>query len=609
MTDRNERKLILGTPPQRTNPWLRLLMVGLMLIGIAQAGSEKGQKVSTDLDKKSRQTSVLLPSVSQDELVDVIVQFKHKPTMGHFRKVGALGGSLSRQLRSVKGGHFRLPLSAIHALASDPEVAYISPNRKLHVSSADYFRQTVGADIANSSGWTGQGITVAVIDSGISDHPDLYDSLGNSRVIYNESFVTTEGPADLFGHGTHVAGIIAGNGSSSQNDAYQVLGVSPNVYLVNLKVLDQNGSGTDSQTIAAIERAISLKDQYNIKVINLSLSRGVLESYTLDPLCQAVEAAYQAGIVVVVAAGNAGRIDTQGINGHGTITAPGNDPYVITVGATNTQGTSSMGDDLITTYSSRGPTVVDHIVKPDLVAPGNRITSLIDPNSALLNLMPQSAVFAQTTQSNSYFTLSGTSMATPVVSGAVALLLEKDSSLSPDTVKGRLMATANKNFVPGYYWYDTTENANRFLQQDLLTVGAGYLDIPAALASTDVATSAAVSPSLQLENDGSFSITTNSALGGSSSAWDATTIWGANNVTVTGSSVVWTIDGSTATLDASSVIWTFDGSDSSLGGSSVIWTVDGSDQGDQGSSVVWTLLDDGSDLGIAVIQSILRGGL
>ncbi len=349
MTDRNKRKLILGAPPQRANPWLRLLMVGLMLIGIAEAGSGQGQKVSADLDKKSRQTTELLPSVSQDELVDVIVQFKHKPTMGHFRKVGALGGSLSRQLQSVKGGHFRLPLSAVQALASDPEVAYISPNRKLRSSSVDYFRQAVGADIANNTGWTGQGVTVAIIDSGISDHPDLHDSLGSSRVVYNESFVSTESPADLYGHGTHVAGIIAGNGASSQNDAIQILGVSPNVYLVNLKVLDQNGTGTDAQTIAAIERAISLKNQYNIKVINLSLSRGVLESYTLDPLCQAVEAAYQAGIVVVVASGNAGRIDTQGINGYGTITAPGNDPYVITVGATNTRGTQSLTDDLVTT--------------------------------------------------------------------------------------------------------------------------------------------------------------------------------------------------------------------------------------------------------------------
>jgi serine protease AprX len=576
-------------------------MVGLMLVGIAEAGSSKGNqnKVSTDLNQKSQSATGLsqgLPLVSQGEIVDVIVQFKHKPHSEHFRKVEGLGGALERQLHSVKGGHFQLPLSAVQALASDPEVAYISPNRKTHTSSVDYYRQTVGADIANFNGWNGQGITVAVIDSGISDHPDLHDSLGNSRVIYNESFVSTESPADLFGHGTHVAGIIAGNGGSSQNDAYQVLGVSPNVYLVNLKVLDQNGTGTDAQTIAAIDRAIALKDQYNIRVINLSLSRGVRESYTLDPLCQAVEAAYQAGIVVVVAAGNAGRIDTQGINGYGTITAPGNDPYVITVGAANTRGTATSGDDLITTYSSKGPTVVDHIVKPDLVAPGHRITSLIDPNSTLLNLVPQAAVFSQTTQSNSYFMLSGTSMATPVVSGAAALLLQKDSTLSPDTVKGRLMATANKNFIPGYTWFDSTENANRYLRQDLFTIGAGYLNIPGALASTDIATLPAASPSVQIQSDGSVALSTNSALGGSN-GWAPSTIWGTSNVAVSGSSVIWTIDGSVGTLDGSSVIWTFDGSDASLGGSSVIWTIDGSDaQSDEATSVVWTILDDGSDL-------------
>ncbi len=196
-------------------------------------------------------------------------------------------------------------------------------------------------------------------------------------------------------------------------------------------------------------------------------------------------------------------------------------------------------------------------------------------------------------------------MATPVVSGAVALMLQKDSTLSPDTVKGRLMATANKNFVPGYTWHDSTLNIDRTLRHDLFTIGAGYLDIPAALASTDVATSPAVSPSIQLQSDGSVSINVTSALGGSGSVWNASTIWGANNVAVTGSSVVWTVDGASADLTPSSVIWTFDGSDASLviASSSVIWTIDGSDPGDQGSSVVWTILGDGSDL----LQVVLDG--
>src|SRR5208283_4443934 len=139
--------------------------------------------------------------------------------------------------------------------------------------------------------------------------------------------------------------------------------------------LDQTGAGTDSSVIAAIEQAIALKAKYNIRVINLSLGRPVYESYKADPLCQAVEQAWKAGITVVVAAGNYGRANPATTFGYGTITAPGNDPYVITVGAMNDKGTPTLTDDVITTYSSRGPTLYDMVAKPDIVAPGNLIDS------------------------------------------------------------------------------------------------------------------------------------------------------------------------------------------------------------------------------------------
>src|SRR5206468_11883701 len=130
-----------------------------------------------------------------------------------------------------------------------------------------------------------------------------------------------------------------------------LVGIAPNVNLIDLRVLDQNGVGSDSGVILAIETAIALRWQYNIRVINLSLGRPVYESYKLDPLCQAVEAAWQAGIVVVVAAGNDGRDNSANNNGYGTINAPGNDPYVITVGAMKSRGTPSRSDDAIATYS------------------------------------------------------------------------------------------------------------------------------------------------------------------------------------------------------------------------------------------------------------------
>src|SRR5262249_52090391 len=142
-------------------------------------------------------------------------------------------------------------------------------------------------------------------------------------------------------------------------------GLAPNANLINLRVLDQNGRGTDSGVIAAIQQAIQLKSKYNIRVMNLSLGRPVFESYAVDPLCQAVEKAWKAGVVVVVAAGNQGRDNSRGTEGYATIQAPGNDPVVITVGAMKTMGTPSRADDLIASYSSKGPTLVDHIVKPD----------------------------------------------------------------------------------------------------------------------------------------------------------------------------------------------------------------------------------------------------
>ena len=198
------------------------------------------------------------------------------------------------------------------------------------------------------------------------------------------------------------------------------MGVAPGVNLINLRALDENGSGTDSMVIAAIEKAIALKTLLNIRVINLSLGRPVYESYTQDPLCQAVEQAWKAGITVVVAAGNEGRDNSVGNEGYGTITAPGNDPYVITVGAMKTLATYPRTDDLIASYSSKGPTQIDHIVKPDVVAPGNQVVSLLAKNSStLIAANPNNAVQSSYYQgkgggvSKTYFTLSGTSMADP----------------------------------------------------------------------------------------------------------------------------------------------------------------------------------------------------
>src|SRR5262249_22414185 len=266
-----------------------------------------------------------------------------------------------------------------------------------------------------NAGYTGNNIGVAVIDSGIrTNHPDLAHD-GYSRVVYSQSFIAGLDASDQYGHGTHVAGIIGGNGYGS-NGYMQC--VASRVNLINLRVLDANGAGTDSAVVAAIQRAIQLKGQYNIRIINLSLGRRISESYTLDPICQAVEQAWKAGIVVVVAAGKYGQDNTMQTNGYCTITATGNDPYVITVVAVNNHGTDPTNDDSMTSFSSKGPSLLDHVIKPDLVAPGNRMVSLNSPGSTLDRSYPANEVapslYGSCSNTAYYFRLSGTSMASPV---------------------------------------------------------------------------------------------------------------------------------------------------------------------------------------------------
>jgi serine protease AprX len=384
----------------------------------------------------------------------------------------------------IKAAGFHVPAKALARLASDPDVVYISPDRAL-TSLLSNAAPAINAPYAWSFGYDGTGIGVAIVDSGISGHDDLKDSAGHNRIVYNANFASDSGTNDVYGHGEHVAGIVGGSGKDSicSNCFSAIKGIAPNSNLINLRALDKNGQGTDSSVIAAINKAIQLKSTYNIRVLNLSLGRPVYESYSLDPLCQAVEAAWKAGIVVVVAAGNYGRDNSVGENGYGTITAPANDPYVITVGAMKTMGTPDRSDDLIASYSSKGPTGIDHILKPDLVAPGNVITSL-QIGATLEKLYPNNrALFSsyqngKTGYSDKYYVLSGTSMAAPMVSGAVADLLEAQPQLTPDQVKARLMKTAYKTFPAYSSVTDPSTGITYTDQYDAFTVGAGYVDLP-----------------------------------------------------------------------------------------------------------------------------------
>ena len=347
--------------------------------------------------------------------------------------------------RLTGGAVFAANGDELNRLASDPRFANISGDLKVRntmsISNAATYADQVHAGqpglllgIGAIPGVTGQGIGVAVVDSGINtSHTALY-----KKVAASVSFVTGDlSTDDGFGHGTHVAGIIAGL-KTSVTSLYTG-GIAPGASLINVRVLGDDGTGYTSDVIRGIDWVIANKAKYNIRVMNLSLGHQVTESCVTDPLCQAVGRANAAGIVVVAAAGNAG-LSPDGRMVLGSILSPGNSPYAITVGAINTMNTAGRSDDELTTYSSRGPTAYDFTVKPDIAAPGNRIVSLEDNNGYLENTYP--ALHVAGSGNNAYMRLSGTSMATPMVSGGVALLLQASPSLTPAQVKVALQMGA-----------------------------------------------------------------------------------------------------------------------------------------------------------------------
>src|SRR5438034_585117 len=585
---------------QTTTTWgARFAFLALItLLAAALSFADGKHKLSKDLEE--------LKSGLSGATVDVIIQFKQAPTDAQHGKVEGHGGVLKKKLDVIRGAHYSVPVKSLPALADDPDVAFISPNRPLSgtsTSTLDYTPESVNAQVAwQQWGLDGTGVGVAVIDSGITAVGDLYwwipsNQTYGSRVVYSQNFVPgTTDTSDQYGHGTHVAGIIAGAGwfSTGSNFTHTFKGIAPNANIINLRVLDQNGAGTDSSAIAAIQTAISLKSTYNIRVINLSFGRQVFESYTLDPLCQAVEAAWNAGIVVVAAAGNQGRRDSAGTEGYGTIAAPGNDPYVITVGAMKTANTPTRTDDTIASYSSKGPTAYDYVVKPDIVAPGNQVVSTLAPNAALLgsptdvflyeysnsttttttsggntknnkkNFTSSLSTVSTSAISTFYMRLSGTSMATPVVSGAAVLLFQQNPNLTPDQVKARLMKTASKNFPSNSTVTDPTTGITYTDYYDIFTVGAGYLDIAAALSNNDLAGASAVSPTAVFDpTTQSVSLLTGSSVvWGTDAVWDTSVVWG-TNVFVNGTSVLWgsSVCWGSSTSDGFSVVW----------GTGVVW--------------------------------------
>ena len=414
---------------------IALLLVALAVIGTnwwsaTPQAQRRGPTVSADL---------LLPR-APGQRVRVIVQ-GDEPALTSLR--GRLGSFLRR---NVEGGvALELTQQQFEALSQDPSLSHISGDLPVMsdmgltnkiTKAAEVWVGTSGGllGLGGTAGYTGSGIGVAILDSGIASHTAL-----GTRVIARTNQVTWE-PAvagDAFGHGTHVAGSVAG-ANTKYTTAYAG-GSAPGAKLIDVRVLGSQGAGLTSDVIAGIDWVIANKSRYNIRVITMALGHPVVEPSTTDPLCLAVARATAAGIVVVASAGNYGLTST-GAPVLGGITSPGNSPFALTVGALDTLSTVDRGDDRVADYSSRGPTRFEMAVKPDVVAPGTRIVSLESPDSYLSTTYPQWHIAGN--GSNGYMKLSGSSMATGVVAGGVALLLQASPSLTPNQVKAAVQAGA-----------------------------------------------------------------------------------------------------------------------------------------------------------------------
>lgn len=349
--------------------------------------------------------------------------------------VDQVGGLVTARLEIIDGVAATLSAGALAQLRTMPEVVRLTPNAQVEAAGnkipATDYPNVIGADVVWAEGVTGEGITVAVIDTGLANHPGIEDSI----IAWVDFVENKRNPKDRSGHGTHVAGIIA-NTQVSKDGEWN--GVAPGVNLAGVRVLGDAGQGNYVDVIEGLQWVLENKDTYNIRIANLSLVATPMSPYWADPLNEAVTQLWANGIVVVVAAGNGG-------SGPMSVGVPGNNPYVITVGAfTDNYTPDDWSDDYITPFSAAGPTL-DGFVKPDLVAPGAHIISTMKENTYLAETYPENVL------PKKYFSMAGTSQATAVASGVAALMLSSNPALTPDEVKFRMMGSA-------FPWVDVTND-------------------------------------------------------------------------------------------------------------------------------------------------------
>jgi serine protease AprX len=475
------------------NRFFLFALVAMILVALV------GSTNTVGFVAKAQPELLQLAGATPAQTVSIIVQKNDASNLPE-AEVEKLEGEIAVDLSIINSFSAEMTAEAAVELSRMESVRWVSLDAKMASSAcaqcidtkylASSYIPTIRADkVWNDPALLqGQGVGVAVVDSGINLSGDLFTNTGTSRLVTNVRFNTdyNQSATDGYGHGTHVSSVLGGDGSDS-NGKY--IGVAPMANIINVKVSNDDGSARSSDVIQGLQWILNNKDTYNIRVVNLSFNSTVAESYNTSPLDAAVEILWFNKIVVVVSAGN---------QANGALYPPANDPFIITVGATDDKGTASLNDDIVASFSDYGITT-DGIKKPDIVAPGkNIIARLVNTNMGIAKAHPANII------SGAYFKVSGTSVSAPMVSGAVAILLQSEPSLNPDQVKYRLMSTAN----PNWNGYNSTK------------AGAGYLDVFAALKTTTIESANTNTLPSKLLTTGSEPITWGS-MGWNSMGWNS----------------------------------------------------------------------------------------
>jgi len=570
----------------------------------APSARVKNYKLDAEVERRVRQGS-------SNTLVRVIVTMQPGAKLpAELKKFAQVSGALD----IINGQVLELPSRVIRQLERHPDIFRVHYDRP---AGKENYRTavTVGAaSVRSYLGYTGAGVGVAVIDSGIAAwHDDLtgaFDPVkfpyGNQRVTKFVDFDKGQTlPYDDNGHGSHVAGIVAGNGYDSYG--YK-RGIAPDASLIVLKVLDANGVGTISKIIQALNWIKNNHAAYNIRVVNMSVGARITESYWTDPLTLATKALVDEGIVVVGASGNFGK-NAAGNLQYGGIAAPSNAPWMLTVGATSTMGTLSRSDDVMAGFSSAGPTFIDFDSKPDLVAPGTGTVSMAALGSTFYVNKASALVGGKWDLGfKPYLALSGTSMAAPVVSGTVALMLQANPTLTPNLVKAILQYTAQS--YPGY---------------NTLRQGAGFLNSLGAVRLARFYAHSQVGSRMPIQSVWSRQILWgNHRISGGylnplGNAWMNGIVWGAAKALNDEDNIVWgtecgdgcdNIVWGTHDADGDNIVWGTDGDDNIVWGTegddNIVWGTDF-----DGDNIVWGTSDDnivwGTDCGGADCDNIVWG--